>query len=50
MSKWNLTYTVTADFRPYQAWIIEAESESEARLELVRLIGVPYEETEAKLQ
>lgn len=29
--------------------MIEAESESEARLELVRLIGVPYEETEARL-
>ena len=45
----KLTYTCTADFRPYQRWIIQAESESEARLKLVRLIGVPYEETEATL-
>lgn len=46
---WKRTYKVTADFRPYLYWYIEAESESEARMELVRLIGVPYEQTEARL-
>lgn len=46
----KLRYEVTADFRPYQSWIIEAESESEARLELARLIGVPYEETAASIE
>ena len=45
----KLTYTCTADFRPYQRWIIEVESESEARLELVKLLGVPYEQTDATL-
>lgn len=43
------TYYVTADFRPYTYWEFVAASESEARLELVRLIGVPYEQTEARL-
>lgn len=43
------TYRVSADFRPYMYWEIEAESESEARLELVKLIGVPYEQTDAAL-
>lgn len=42
-----LTYAVECDFRPFRRWIIQAESESEARLALVALIGVPYEETGA---
>ena len=46
---WKHTYRVSADFRPYLYWLIEAESASEARLELVRLIGIPYEQTEATL-
>lgn len=44
-----ITYAVMADFRPYRRWIIQAESESEARLELVKLLGIPYEQTEAQL-
>lgn len=44
-----MSYIVTADFRPYQRWIIQADSDSEARLALVALIGVPYEETAAQI-
>jgi hypothetical protein len=47
MSKWNLTYVVECDFRPFQEWIVEAESESEARLIVSKQLGVPYEETSA---
>ena len=49
MSAWESEYIVTADFLPYRAWMITAESESEARLKLVELLGVPYEETSASL-
>lgn len=42
-------YKVTADFLPFRTWLIEAESESEARLELCHMIGVPYEQTSASL-
>ena len=44
-----LSYIVTADFLPFRQWHIDAESESEARLALVALAGVPYEETAAEL-
>ena len=50
MSKWNLTYAVQCDFRPYQEWIVEAESESEARLMVAQQLGVPYEETDAAIK
>ena len=46
---WTQTYRVSADFRPYLYWLIQAETPTEARMELARLIGVPYEETEATL-
>lgn len=46
---WTQTYRVTADYLPFRVWLIEAESASEAKLELARLIGVPYEQTEATL-
>lgn len=45
MSK--LTYRVQCDFRPYQEWVVEAESESEARLIVAHQLGVPYDETDA---
>ena len=41
-------YAVECDFRPYQEWVVEAESESEARLIVARQLGVPYEETDAR--
>jgi len=49
MSTWKSQYVVTADFLPYRAWTITAESESEARLKLVELLGIPYDETSASL-
>jgi hypothetical protein len=45
-----LTYAVECDFRPYQQWVVEAESESEARLMVSRQLGVPYEETDAAIK
>ena len=49
MSRWMMTYRIEHDFRPYLAWLIEAESESEARLILCRQMGFEYEHTEARL-
>lgn len=43
----KMTYRVQCDFRPYQEWVVEAESESEARLIVARQLGVPYDETDA---
>jgi hypothetical protein len=45
-----LTYAVECDFRPYQQWVVEAESESEARLMVAQMLGVPYEETDASIE
>lgn len=45
-----MTYRVECDFRPYQAWVLEADSESEARLIVARQLGVPYEETSASIE
>lgn len=47
MIAWTLNYVVTADFLPFRKWVIAAESESEARMELVRMLGIPYEQTDA---
>lgn len=44
-----MKYEVTCDFRPYQAWVLDADSESEARIILARQLGVPYEETSASI-
>jgi hypothetical protein len=49
MSMWMMTYRVEHDFRPYLSWLIEAESESEARLILCAQMGFQYEHTEARL-
>jgi hypothetical protein len=47
---WTSTYAVECDFRPYLRWVVEAESESEARLMIVDMLGVPYEQTSATLR
>lgn len=47
--KHKLTYAIECDFRPYLRWVVEAESESEARLIIVEQLGVPYEQTSATL-
>jgi len=49
MNRWMLRYIVHCDFKPFQEWHVEAESESEARLIIVEQLGVPYEETSATL-
>lgn len=49
MSKWESTYAVQCDFLPFREWIVKAESESEARMIAVNMLGVPYEETSATL-
>ena len=46
---WKLQYKVTADWLPFREWLVLAESESEARMELVSKLGIPYEETEAAI-
>ena len=43
------TYRCTADFRPYQQWLIDAESPCAARLALAQMLGIPYEQTEAQI-
>lgn len=49
MRNWALTYVVTADFLPYRYWVIQAESEYEAR-EIVSNGGeIPMEELNASL-
>ena len=45
---WLKTYRCEADFLPFRHWLIEAESESEARLQLVAMLGIPYEQTSAE--
>jgi hypothetical protein len=47
MKRWLLTYRVEHDFRPFRVWIVQAESESEARLEICKQFGFKYEETSA---
>jgi hypothetical protein len=49
MSRWMSKYIVHCDFRPFQEWQVEAESESEARLIVCKQLNVPYEETSASL-
>lgn len=44
---WDLTYSVTADFRPYRRWIVRAEGEAEARALVSAQIGVPVEQFNA---
>jgi len=45
---WTRTYRCTADYHPYRQWIIEAESPCAARLALAKMLGIPYEQTEAQ--
>lgn len=45
---WTRTYKCTADFLPFRAWLINAESPCTARLALAKMLGIPYEQTEAQ--
>lgn len=45
----KLYYKVEADFRPYRAWFVRAESQCEARVKISKEFGIPYEQTSATL-
>jgi hypothetical protein len=47
---WKLNYIVTVDWLPFREWHVQAESESEARLEISRMLGVAYEQMDAQLE
>jgi hypothetical protein len=47
MSK--LTYRVEADFLPFRHWIILAEGEADARHQIAKQLGIPYDQTSARL-
>lgn len=42
--QWFLTYDVTADFKPYRHWMVQAEGETSARMQVSRETGIPVEE------
>lgn len=42
--RWFLTYDVTADFVPFRHWLVRAEGEASARLQVSRETGIPVEE------
>jgi hypothetical protein len=46
----KLTYKVTHDFRPYRHWLVQAESEIEARMEVAAELGCDLSELEARLR
>lgn len=46
----KLTYKVTHDFRPYRHWLVQAESEIEARMEVAAELGCELGELEARLR
>jgi hypothetical protein len=45
----KLTYLVSADYQPYRWWMVSAESEVEARMQIADRFGIALEELEAKL-
>jgi len=45
---WTRTYRCTADYRPFMHWLINAESPCVARLALAKMLGIPYEQTDAQ--
>lgn len=49
MNNWNLTYTVTCDFKPFQYWTVQAESEIEARQTIATEQNVPLEQVSASI-
>ena len=44
-----LTYAVELDFLPFRRFIVQAGSESEARLQIATETQTPYEQTSATL-
>jgi hypothetical protein len=47
---YKLNYNLTTDWLPFREWHVQAESESQARLEISRMLGVAYDETDAQLE
>jgi hypothetical protein len=45
----KLLYRVSADWRPFRHWEIEAESEIEARAYISQMYDIPLEELDARL-
>jgi hypothetical protein len=45
----KMTYKVTHDWRPYRHWLVQAESEIEARMEVAAELGCELGELEASL-
>ena len=48
--KTKLTYKVTHDWRPFRHWLVQAESEIEARMEIAAELGCELGELEARLR
>ena len=46
----KLTYKVTHDFRPFRHWLVQAESEIEARMEIAAELGCELGKLEARLR
>jgi hypothetical protein len=45
----KLTYKVSHDWTPYRFWVVQAESEIEARMSVAAELGCELGELEAKL-
>jgi hypothetical protein len=46
----NLTYRVSHDWTPFRCWVIQAQSEIEARMIVAEELGCELGELEAKLK
>jgi hypothetical protein len=44
-----LTYCVEVDFLPFRSWIVPAEGEADARHQIATQLGIPYDQTSARL-
>ncbi len=45
----KLTYLVSSDYQPYRWWMVSAEGECDARMQIASEYGIALEELEAKL-
>ncbi len=45
----KLTYRVSHDWRPFRHWLVQAESEIEARMDVAAELGCELGELEARL-
>lgn len=42
-------YLVSADYQPFRWWMVSAEGECDARMQIADRFGIPLNELEAKL-